>query len=108
MNQASRACSYAVSQTDLKPDGCSEHGLKTMVRVIFANDACVEQYGEPRSQEECSRLLSLMSEEQHERRRTWLTKAAMVCMSRIVACLCLQAPMLSSIPSTYSAFQVGV
>lgn len=56
----------------------SLHGLKDVDRYLFVNERCVEEYGEPRSQEECSRLLSLLSEEAREKRRTWLTKAALV------------------------------
>ncbi|KAL3144948.1 hypothetical protein ABBQ32_003454 [Trebouxia sp. C0010 RCD-2024] len=55
----------------------SSQGLKNVDRFLFVNERCVEEYGEPRCQEECSRLLSSMSEDTQEKRRTWLTKAAM-------------------------------
>ena len=71
---------------------CSLHGLKDVDRFLFVNERCVEEYGEPRSPEECSRLLSLMSEEAQETRRTWLTKAAMVKHSCVSKLMCLTQP----------------
>ncbi len=59
---------------------CSSHGLKDTVRVLFANEELVKQYGLPRSQEECGHLLSLTSQDAKEKRRSWLSKVAMVRM----------------------------
>lgn len=68
---------------------CSPQGLKIVDRFLFVNERCVEEYGEPRPQEECSRLLSSMSEDAQEKRRTWLTKAAMVSPCPALKFLCL-------------------
>lgn len=57
---------------------CSPHGMKDSVRVIFANEQLIQQYGVPRPQEECSHLMRLTSEEAQRKQRNWLSKAAMV------------------------------
>ncbi len=57
---------------------CSPYGMKDSVRVIFANEQLIKQYGVPRPQEECAHLLRLTSEEAQRKRRNWLSKAAMV------------------------------
>ncbi len=57
---------------------CSPHGMKDSVRVIFANEQLIKQYGVPRPQEECAHLMRLTSEEAQRKRRNWLSKAAMV------------------------------
>ena len=57
---------------------CSPHGMKDVVRVIFANEQLIKQYGVPRPQEECAHLLRLTSEEAQRKRRSWLSNAAMV------------------------------
>ncbi|DBB13951.1 TPA: hypothetical protein ACH3X3_000930 [Trebouxia sp. C0006] len=51
--------------------------MKDSVRVIFANEQLIKQYGVPRPQEECAHLMRLTSEEAQRKRRNWLSKAAM-------------------------------
>ena len=52
--------------------------MKDTTRVLFANSELIKRYGVPRPQEECTQLLSMLSEEAREKRRSWLSKAAMV------------------------------
>ena len=51
----------------------SPQGIEDTVRVIFANNALIKQYGQPRSQEECSRLMTLSPEAVKEKRRALLS-----------------------------------
>lgn len=52
--------------------------MKDTSLVLFANEELIRQYGVPRPQEECTQLLSMLSQEAREKRRSWLSKAAMV------------------------------
>ena len=66
-------------------DVCSPQGMKDTIRVLFANEELVKQYGLPRPPQECSQLMNLTSQAAKEKRRSWLARAAMVSLSNFEA-----------------------